>query len=176
MGFFNKPEVRQPAPTPAPRKSKPVPSASPTPATFIGPAAQINGELVSSDNLHIEGKIEGKVKSSKQIVIGEKGQVQAEVEAELVSIRGKLEGNCVASNKVEITSSGKVYGNISAPRIVVAEGAVFRGASNMTIEQKPKTYAGSKDQKPQPPQLNKPEGAQEKTSPSFTPSGTLPKP
>ena len=137
MGIFNKPEAKKPSTTPAPPRNKPAPSPpAGNPATLIGPAAQIKGELMSSDNLHIEGKVEGKVKSGKQVVIGEKGQVQAEVEAEVVSIRGRLEGDCHATNKVEITSTGKVYGNISAPRISVVEGAVFRGASHMTSEQK----------------------------------------
>ena len=136
VGFFNKPDVKKPAPMPAPRPSNP---SSPPPAaaaTFIGPAAQIKGELISSDTVQIDGTVEGKIKSTKLVVIGEKGKVQAEIEAQTVSIRGKLEGNCVASGKVEITGTGQVYGNISAPRIAVAEGAVFRGASNMTSDEK----------------------------------------
>jgi cytoskeletal protein CcmA (bactofilin family) len=122
---------------------------------LIGPEAEISGEISSSDNVHIEGKIDGKVKSKKQITIGEKGQVQAEVEAQIVTIRGKLQGDCVATNKVEITGTGKVFGNISAPRIAVAEGAVFRGASNMTSEQKPTTPKSSDDTKSKPPKTEK---------------------
>jgi cytoskeletal protein CcmA (bactofilin family) len=110
---------------------------------------------VSSDNVHIEGKIEGKVKSKKQVTIGEKGQVQAEVEAQVVCIRGKLQGDCIATNKVEITGTGKVFGNISAPRIAVAEGAVFRGASNMTTVQKLTTPKPSDERKPEPPTTEK---------------------
>ncbi len=118
---------------------------------MIGPAAHIKGELISSDNVQIEGGIEGKVKCSKQVVIGEKGLVQAEVEAETVSIRGKLEGDCQATGKVEITGSGQVYGNISAPRIAVSEGAIFRGASNMNVETKPaKEPVTTKPESPNP--------------------------
>jgi cytoskeletal protein CcmA (bactofilin family) len=140
VGFFSKPDVKKPSsPAPAPRPSNP---SSPQPAaaaTLIGPQAQIKGELISSDTVQIEGNVEGKIKSTKQVVIGEKGKVQAEIEAQNVSIRGKLEGDCVATGKVEITGTGQVYGNISAPRIAVAEGAVFRGASNMTSDQKAPT-------------------------------------
>ncbi len=139
MGFFNKPEVNKPAPMPAPRPSNPSSPPPATAATFIGPAAQIKGELMSSDTVQIDGTVEGKIKSTKLVVIGEKGKVQAEIEAQTVSIRGKLEGNCVASGKVEITGTGQVYGNISAPRIAVAEGAIFRGASNMTSDEKTST-------------------------------------
>jgi cytoskeletal protein CcmA (bactofilin family) len=117
---------------------------------LIGPATTIKGELASADNLQIEGKVEGKVKGDKQVVIGEKGQVQAEVEAVVVSIRGKLQGDCVATDKVEITSTGKVFGNISAPRISVVEGAIFRGASSMTSEQKQSEPKPSGSPKPEP--------------------------
>ncbi len=148
MGLFNKPEAKKPSTAPAPPRSNPAPSPPPSnAATLIGPAAHIKGELMSTDNLHIEGKVEGKVKGGKQVVIGEKGLVQAEVEAVVVSIRGKLEGDCVATDKVEITSTGKVFGNISAPRISVVEGAVFRGASSMTPEQKPSASTSMGSQK-----------------------------
>ncbi len=140
MGFFSKPEENKADPEPAPKPSRAVqstPPKQPNATTLIGPAAHIKGELISSDNVHIEGRIEGKVRSTKQVVIGEKGLVQAQVEAETVSIRGKLEGDCRATGKVEITGSGQVYGNIAAPRIAVSEGAIFRGASNMNVETKP---------------------------------------
>ena len=152
MGFFSKPETRKPAPTPVSRPNHPVTPVrtASTPPTLIGPGAHIKGELISSDDVQIEGKVEGKIRSTKQVVIGEKGQVQAEVEAQTVSIKGKLEGDCVASEKVEIAGSGQVFGNISAPRIAVAEGAVFRGASNMTPEPKPSKSPTAEHKAPQP--------------------------
>ena len=159
MGFFSKPDDKKPSPAPAPRPSNPSSAPRAAVATLIGPQAQIKGELISSDTVQIEGTVEGKIKSTKQVVIGEKGKVQAEIEAQTVSIRGKLEGDCVASGKVEITGTGQVYGNISSPRIAVAEGAVFRGASNMTSEQPttpPKTTS-SADKKPSSSTPDKPQ-------------------
>lgn len=170
MGFFSKPVPNKPSPTPTARPANPAPSTQVTPATLIGPEAKINGELVSSDNVHIEGKIEGKVKSEKQITIGEKGQVQAEVEAKIVTIRGKLQGDCVATNKVEIAGTGKVFGNISAPRIAVAEGAVFRGASNMTTEKKPSQSKPSGDPKAALPRTEK--AAETKSTDASSSPGT----
>jgi cytoskeletal protein CcmA (bactofilin family) len=151
VGFFSKPEENKPAPKPAPKPNRAQQSPPPKQpdTTLIGPAAHIKGELISSDNVQIEGRIEGKVRSSKRVVIGQKGLVQAEVEAETVSIQGKLEGDCHATGKVEITGSGQVYGNISAPRIAVSEGAIFRGASNMNVETKPSKEPVAK--KPEPP-------------------------
>jgi cytoskeletal protein CcmA (bactofilin family) len=128
---------------------------------------------VSSDNVHIEGKIEGKVKSTKQVTIGQKGQVHAEIEAQVVSIQGKLQGDCVATGKVEITGTGRVFGNISAPRISVAEGAVFRGASNMTVAKKPDTKTPATEHKPEAQKTDKPTEA-ESAAPS--PPADTPKP
>ncbi|MFQ5791124.1 MAG: polymer-forming cytoskeletal protein [Acidobacteriota bacterium] len=131
MALFGKTEPKKSSPSPLPARKPPPSTAPQPPATLIGPNATIKGEVISTDNIQIEGRVEGKIKSTKLLIIGEKGQVNAEVQAERVSIRGRLEGDCSASNKVEITSTGKVFGNISAPLIAVAEGAVFRGASKM---------------------------------------------
>ena len=103
--------------------------------TLIGPETVITGELNTSEVVQIEGCVEGKIKSRGLVVIGEAGRVKAEIEADNVSIRGKLEGDCAAKSKVEITSTGKVFGNLRAPRIAVAEGAIFRGASQMTVSE-----------------------------------------
>ena len=74
MGFFSKPEEKKPAPvTPVSRPKNtvsPSPAASPAP-TLIGPAAHITGEIMSSDNIQVEGKVEGKIKCTRQVVIGE---------------------------------------------------------------------------------------------------------
>jgi len=108
------------------------------PNTLIGPEALISGEITTSDVIQIEGRVEGKIKSTGLVVIGEAGRVKAEIEAENVSIRGKLEGDCTAKNRVEITNTGNVEGNLRAPLIAVAEGAVFRGSSNMSGKDEPK--------------------------------------
>ncbi len=141
MGLFSKPEAKKSSPKPALVQRTTAAPETPTPTTVVGRETHIKGELLSSDNVRIEGHVEGKIKSTKQVVIGESGQIQAEVEAVLISIRGKLEGNCLASTKVEVTSTGKVYGNICAPRIAVAEGAIFRGSSKMAVEKKPPPQA-----------------------------------
>ncbi len=105
------------------------------PQTLIGAKTIISGELNTSEVLQIEGRVEGKIKSSGMVVIGEAGRVKAKIETANVSIRGKLEGDCTASDKVEITRTGKVFGNLCAPRLAVAEGAIFKGASQMTVNE-----------------------------------------
>jgi cytoskeletal protein CcmA (bactofilin family) len=169
VGLFGKPEEKKPSPTPtsAPERTK-APTEPAAPATVVGRETRINGELLSSDNVRIEGRVEGKIKSNKQVVVGEQGHVQAEVEAVLISIRGKLEGDCSATDKVEVTATGRVYGNISAPRIAVAEGAIFRGSSRMAVEEK-------KPPRVQAPPGAKPEPATPEKAPLTTSPGTAQK-
>ncbi len=137
MGLFGKSEPDKPNPATGPRSSPTRDQTPPSVAarTLIGAETVITGELNTSEVVQIEGRVEGKIKSSGLVVIGEAGRVKAEIEADNVTIRGKLEGDCTAKNKVEITRTGKVFGNLRAPRIAVAEGAIFRGASQMTANE-----------------------------------------
>ena len=136
MGLFGKSEPDKPKSAADPRSSstrnETVSVAAPT---LIGAETVITGELNTSETVQIEGRVEGKIKSSGLVVIGEAGRVKAQIEADNVSIRGTLEGDCTAKTRVEITRTGKVLGNLRAPRIAVAEGAIFRGASQMTVNE-----------------------------------------
>ena len=137
MGLFGKSEPEEPKSVTGPRSSSTRNETSPIAApTLIGTETVITGELNTSEAVQIEGRVEGKIKSSALVVIGEAGFVKAQIEADNVSIRGTLEGDCTAKNRVEITRTGKVLGNLRAPRIAVAEGAIFRGASQMTVNEK----------------------------------------
>src|SRR6476619_2217198 len=88
--------------------------------------------------IRIEGKVEGTIALKKNHLILEKSAViTAHVEVENVTIKGSMNGNTNASNKVEITSDAKVVGDIKAPRVVMAEGAKFRGAVEMEVKMPP---------------------------------------
>ena len=137
MGLFGKSEPEEPKSVTGPRSSSTRNETSPIAApTLIGTETVITGELNTSEAVQIEGRVEGKIKSSALVVIGEAGFVKAQIEADNVSIRGTLEGDCTAKNRIEITRTGKILGNLRAPRIAVAEGAIFRGASRMTVNEK----------------------------------------
>ena len=137
-------------------------SPSVAPQTLIGAKTIISGELNTSEVLQIEGRVEGKIKSSGMVVIGEAGRVKAKVEAANVSIRGKLEGDCTASDKVELTRTGKVFGNLRAPRIAVAEGAIFEGSSQMTVNEERSAPAEPEAAEPEAaePEAAEPEAAE----------------
>src|SRR5258708_6838880 len=96
---------------------------------LIGKAIRIKGELYGEEDLTIEGKVEGTITLRKNHLILERAAViAAHVEVESVTIKGEMNGNTAASNKVEITAEAKVVGDIKAPRLVMAEGARFRGS------------------------------------------------
>ena len=99
----------------------------------IGKSISIKGDLTGNEDLEIEGKIDGRVElPNNQLTIGANGQVQAELKAKAVVIVGHVTGNVVGTERVEIQVTGIVDGDVTAPKLVVAEGARINGAIHMT--------------------------------------------
>ena len=160
MGLFSgKPENKLSPISPSPRDER-APSTTKRSTTevptVIGKDAVVKGELTSENDMLIEGRVEGKIRGAHRVVIGESGNVQAQVQARVVSVRGEVHGDCKATKKVEITATGKVFGNISAEAIVVAEGATFRGSSKMTKPMQPKPVEAKGPTAPTPPSDRRP--------------------
>jgi cytoskeletal protein CcmA (bactofilin family) len=155
--FGGKPETGAIAPPVPQEKRREAPAPTPSEApTIIGKDALIKGEISSSTDMLIEGRVEGQVHGAKRVIIGETGDVAARVEAQIVTVRGTVRGDCEGSNKVEITSTGKVFGNIASRAIVVAEGATFRGASKMAEIESPKGAEPSRPDAAPPASLRPP--------------------
>jgi cytoskeletal protein CcmA (bactofilin family) len=117
----------------APQQAQPRRDASPVAAgaTFIGPNITVEGTLSGSEPVVIEGSVKGNVKLTADLRIGTKARVEATVHARNVVVEGKLSGDISADERVELVASATVDGNIKAPKIVVAEGAKFRGSVDM---------------------------------------------
>jgi len=99
----------------------------------IGKSISIKGDLTGNEDMVIEGKVEGKVDlPNNQLTIGANGTVQAEVTAKGIVVVGRVAGNIHGIERVEIQGTGIVEGDVSAPRLIVAEGAVVNGAIKMT--------------------------------------------
>ena len=104
-----------------------------TPRGTIGKSICIRGELTGDEDLTIEGKVEGKIDlSAHNLTIGSTGRIEAEVGAKKVIVEGEITGNIAASEKVELTASGRVKGDIVSPRVVIADGAQFKGLVDMS--------------------------------------------
>src|SRR5215217_5406471 len=101
-------------------------------AVNIGKSVVIKGELNGSEDLTIEGQVEGKIELKDHVLtIGPNGKIKAQVFAKAVIVLGEVNGNVTASEKVDIRDGGSVDGDIISPRVAIAEGAHFRGSVDM---------------------------------------------
>ena len=98
----------------------------------IGKSVVIKGELNGSEDLTIEGHVEGTIQLREHVLtIGPNGRIKAQVFAKSVIVLGEVTGNVTASDKVDIRDNGSVDGDIISPRVAIAEGAHFRGSVDM---------------------------------------------
>ena len=98
----------------------------------IGKSVIIKGELAGSEDLTIEGQVDGKIELKDHVLtIGPNGKIKAAVFAKAVIVLGEVHGNVTASEKVDIRDGGSVDGDIISPRVAIAEGAHFRGSVDM---------------------------------------------
>ena len=159
-------------PTAAPQP--PVPSVAGVPAprleasqhmekdiVNIGKSVVIKGELNGSEDLTIEGHVEGTIQLREHVLtIGPNGRIKAQVFAKSVIVLGEVTGNVTASDKVDIRDNGSVDGDIVSPRVAIAEGAHFRGSVDMQRKgAAPAQTPGAKPAQPQAAAAPQPAGA-----------------
>ena len=98
----------------------------------IGKSVVIKGELNGSEDLTIEGHVEGTIQLKDNVLtIGPNGKIKAQIFAKSVIVLGEVIGNVTASDKVDIRDNGSVDGDLISPRVAIAEGAHFRGSVDM---------------------------------------------
>ncbi len=98
----------------------------------IGKSIVIKGELSGSEDLTIEGHVEGTIQLKEHVLtIGPNGRIKAQVFAKAVIVLGEVHGNVTATDKVDIRDNGSVEGDLISPRVAIAEGAHFRGSVDM---------------------------------------------
>ncbi len=115
----------------------------------IGKSVVIKGELNGSEDLTIEGHVEGKIELKEHVLtIGPNGKIKAAVFAKSVIVLGEVNGNVTASEKVDIRDGGSVDGDIVSPRVAIAEGAHFRGSVDMQRKGGQPAQAGQQPQRP----------------------------
>ena len=99
--------------------------------TIIGSSIVIDGEISGEEDLTIEGTVKGRVLLKENLFVEPSGSVEADIETRNVAISGEVVGDIVVSEKAEISAGGRVVGDIKAPRIVVSDGAIFKGNIDM---------------------------------------------
>ena len=114
--------------------------------TVVGPSVTIEGDFVSKDDMKVEGRVKGSVKTGKNVFVGEGAEIEAEVKAENAIISGRVSGNINIKGKLELTPTARVFGDIKCRVLSIAPGAIFSGNSQMEDEGAP-DKAKEKDKK-----------------------------
>jgi cytoskeletal protein CcmA (bactofilin family) len=98
----------------------------------IGAKTVVKGEISGDEDVLVAGTVEGQIRIKRDLRVAPGGVVRASVEAHQVVVSGEIAGDCAADVRVEIQASGRLTGNIRAPKIIIAEGAMFKGNSDMS--------------------------------------------
>jgi cytoskeletal protein CcmA (bactofilin family) len=99
--------------------------------TVIGSSIVIDGEISGDEDLVIQGTVKGRIALKESLIVEGSGVVEADIETQNVEIAGQVTGNISASDRVELKSDCRVVGDIKAPRVLIADGASFKGNVDM---------------------------------------------
>src|SRR5499426_2625782 len=128
----------------------------------IGKSIVINGELSGSEDLTIEGRVDGKIELRDHVLtVGSNGRIKAQITAKAIVVLGQVTGNLNATEKVDIKETGSVEGDVVAPRVAIADGSHFKGSIDMQKKDQPEKGAGS---------FTKPESKHDSKSPKAEPA------
>lgn len=95
--------------------------------SIIGDDTQIKGEIISKGSIRMGGEFEGKIQAHGDILVSEGSKVTGTISGGRIIVSGNVNGNITASGGLEITKKGKVYGDIISDKLMVNEGAIFKG-------------------------------------------------
>ena len=118
------------APSPSPPTPRPVSASS---KTVIGSGSRLIGDLISDEDVLLDGQIEGKVRAERSVTVGAGGELEGDVTAKSIVVGGKVRGQILATERAELTASAVVNGSVQAPKIIIAEGAHLQGNVAMSI-------------------------------------------
>ncbi|HET7754392.1 MAG TPA: polymer-forming cytoskeletal protein [Anaeromyxobacteraceae bacterium] len=109
-------------------------AARPGAQTVIGTGFVVDGEITGSENVVVHGTVKGRVTLREALVVDAGGVVEADVETATLEVAGQLTGNVSASERVELKAESQVTGDIRAPRILISDGALYRGSIDMDVK------------------------------------------
>jgi len=99
--------------------------------TTVGSRTRINGTVTGTDKLVVHGLVEGEVSMDGEVVVEADGRVEATLAGETVFVRGVVNGEVTGRDKVEIAPDGRMIGDVRTARILISDGAVFKGRVEM---------------------------------------------
>ena len=103
---------------------------------FLDQGTSVTGELRFSGTLRIDGEFHGSITTSDKLIIGERAQVHADIKVGETEVYGKISGNIDSKKRIQIHATGRIQGEVRTPVLVIEEGGVLDGNSNMTGEGK----------------------------------------
>jgi cytoskeletal protein CcmA (bactofilin family) len=149
------------ADSPSPSPSLSSSSAQRRRVTHIAAGSRVEGLLTGPTELLIEGEVDGEIRVDSAVMIGTDGVVRGPIAAQVVRVGGRVIGNVQASDRVEVAPSGGLEGDIAAPRVVIAEGAFFKGRIDMRSD---RDKEKDNDKAPEPRRKGAEAGAPQKAS------------
>lgn len=132
---------------PGEASTRPTNASAKNEATVIGRSIHIDGQLIGEEDVRIEGDVTGTIKlMNNTLTVGTNGKIHAEVYAKSVTVSGVVDGDLYGLERVNIEKSAQVHGNITAPRVVLEDGARFKGSIEMDKEAAEAAFGVRKDQ------------------------------
>lgn len=131
--------------------------------TLIGQGTLIDGKLISEAGIRIEGECHGEIECMGDVIIGECGVVKSNISAKDIIVAGKVVGDIVTKGRLTITASGQLYGNVIAHSLLIQDGGIFNGSSQMERTAEPKTRLLSENEYVQQQQSKEVETNKEKS-------------
>jgi cytoskeletal protein CcmA (bactofilin family) len=101
--------------------------------TIIGSSIVVDGEISGEEPLTILGTVKGKIAVAQNLIVEHGATVEANIEAQALTVSGRLTGNVLARERVELRSDAKMIGDVKSPRIIIADGASFKGNVDMDV-------------------------------------------
>ena len=137
-------EAQAPAPSPAPaypavppKEVRPVDTKQENQVAHIGKAVLIKGELSGSEDLYLDGEVEGTIELDRNsVTVGPNARIRAHIHAREVIIHGKVDGNIQGTDRVELRRTAVLVGDISTQRVSIEDGAYFKGGIDIKRDEK----------------------------------------
>ncbi len=101
---------------------------------FIDKETEFTGDIKFKENFRIDGIFKGKILSGGGLIVGETGEVEADIDVVSVSINGRVKGSIKAKEKIEIFSKGRVIGSVATKKLTIEDGAFFQGSCQMEMK------------------------------------------
>ena len=135
---------------------------------MLGKSVVVKGQILSREDLTVDGEVEGTIEMQEhRLTIGVNGKVRASVKAREVIVLGTLNGNVETGDRIDIRKDAKLVGDIRTARIVIEDGAYFKGNVDIVRAEVPKSAQAASTPKPQPAATNSPANAPVSASPAM---------